>query len=136
MKPKFPMLLIQLLALVAVCGASAFLALISFGALGGLSIALAPRSAFQMVEGVVCPAGSSIDYYEQKYSYHRPGESEPHVECVAPDGSRTDVTLKAIAAVLAGSFLVCFLPVALPGALLALVFPLFLRRRSENASWG
>lgn len=136
MKPKFPILLIQLLALAAVCGAATFLALVSFGALGGVSMAVAPRPVFQLVEGVVCPAGSSIDYYEQRYSYHRPGESEPHVECVAPDGSRTDVTFKAIGAVLAGSFLVCFLPVALPGALLALVFPLFLRRRSGNITGG
>ena len=119
MTRKIPLLpLIQIIALVAVCGLSAFTALTGFGALGGLSIALAPRPVFQLVEGVVCPAGAVIEYSESHASYNQPGEYQVHVACAGPDGSRSDVTLQAIAAVL-----------ALPGALLALVVPLFFRRR-------
>jgi hypothetical protein len=129
MKPKTLLPLIQIVALVAVCGLSAFTALTGFGALGGVSMALAPQPVFGLVEAVVCPQDAAIEYSESHASYNPPGEYQLHVECARPDGSRSDVTLQAIGAVLAGSFLACFLPLALPGTLLALVVPLLFKRR-------
>ena len=130
-------LLVQLFGLLIVCGCAGFFALTTFGAIGGVSMGISPESTFQLVAGVVCPEGSEIEYYEKKYSYHEPGEAEPHVECVSANGDRTDVTLPAIGAVLGGSFLLCFLPICLPGGLLVLILPpIFIkgkRQKEESA---
>ena len=127
-------LLIQLLGLLIVCSCAGFFALTSFGIIGGVSMGLSPEPTFKLVEGIVCPEGSTVDYYEKKYSYHEPGEAEPHVECVSAGGERSDVTLPAIGAVLGGSFLLCFLPICIPGGILVLILPpIFIKgkRRKE-----
>lgn len=127
-------LLVQLLGLLVVCGCAGFFSLTTFGALGGVSMGVSPEPTFKLVEGVVCPEGSTVEYYEKHYSYHEPGEAEPHVECISTNGDRSDVTLPAIGVVLGGSFLLCFLPICIPGGLLALILPpIFIKgkRRKE-----
>jgi hypothetical protein len=73
----------------------------------------------------ICPEGTEVNYYSVRYSYHEPGESEPHVECVRPDGSVQDVTMRALATTVGGSFvggfLICCIPISLGALLLALV---------------
>jgi hypothetical protein len=131
-------LLVQLLGFLVVCSCAGFFALISFGVIGGVSMGLSPESTFKLVEGVVCPEGSTVEYYEKKHSYHEPGEAEPHVECVSADGEHSDVTLPAIGSVLGGSFLLCFLPICLPGGLLVLILPPFFikgKRQKETSAF-
>ena len=128
-------LLVQLLGLLIVCGCAGFFALTSFGVIGGVSMGVSPEPTFKLVEGVVCPEGSTVEYYEKKYSYHEPGEAEPHVECVSADGERNDVTLPAIGAVLGGSFLLCFFPICIPGGLLVLILPpIFIKGKQRKDS--
>lgn len=130
-------LLVQLLGLLVVCGCAGFFALTTFGAIGGVSMGVSPEPTFKLVEGVVCPEGSTVEYYEKKYSYHEPGEAEPHVECVFANGEHSDVTLPAIGTVLGGSFLLCFLPICLPGGTLALILPPFFikgKRQKETSA--
>ena len=131
-------LLVQVFGLLIVCGCAGFFALTSFGIIGGVSMGVSPDSTFKLVESVVCPEGSTVDYYEKKYSYHEPGEAEPHVECVSPNGDRSDVTLPAIGAVLGSSFLLCFAPICIPGGLLVLILPpIFIkgkRQKEESAN--
>lgn len=125
--------LVQLIGLLVVCGFAGFFALISFGAVGGVSMGVSPEPTFKMVEGVVCPEGSTLEYSESRYSYHEPGEAEPHVECVSANGDRSDVTLPAIGAVLGGAFLLCFLPICIPGGLLVLVLPpIFIKGKRQK----
>ena len=137
MKRVRNILFVQLFGLLIVCGCAGFFALTSFGIVGGVSMGVNPVSTFEMVEGVVCPEGSTIDYYEKKYSYHEPGEAEPHVECISANGDHSDVTLPAIGTVLGGSFLLCFLPICIPGGLLVLLLPpIFIkgkRQKEESA---
>lgn len=74
---------------------------------------VAPGPTFGLVAGVICPQDASLNYYEVERSYHDPGESEPHVECVGQDGTEQDVLLEAILSVLgltfAGVFLATFI---------------------------
>jgi hypothetical protein len=128
-------LLIQLIGFLVVCGCAGFFALIGFGIIGGVSMGVMPNPTFKLVEGVICPEGSTLEYYEKTYSYHEPGEVEPHVECVAPNGERSDVTLPAIGIVLGGSFLLCLLPICVPGGLLVLVLPpIFVKGKRQKDS--
>ncbi len=85
------------------------------------------------LESVICPEGTTVSYYSVRYIYHEPGESEPHVECVSPDGSVQDVTgaalFKTLGITFAGSFLVCCIPISLGTLLLAL----FLGRQAAKS---
>lgn len=106
-------LLVQLVV-VAVVGATAGLcALVSMGGIGGTAMGVAPEFSFGLVADMVCPEGT-LEYYSVQRSYHEPGESEPHVECVGEDGEREDVLFPAVLAVLgltfAGGFVIAFLP--------------------------
>src|SRR5262245_37374060 len=122
----------QAFGLLIVCIASTFIALISFGGIGGVTIASAPEKTFQFVAPVTCPNGE-VAYSEYTASYHRPGEKGVVVECVAADGTRTDITGTSILYALIGFYLACFLPLCIPGGLVALIFPtFFLRFRPKN----
>lgn len=123
----------QIIGLVIVCIASSFIALTTFGAVGGVSIAAAPEPVFTFLEPVICTDGTELQYREERYSYHRPGESTPFVECIAPDGTvAKDVTGTAIVVALAASYLACFLPLCIPGGLLALIVPMFFLRGKKQ----
>jgi hypothetical protein len=123
----------QVILLAIVCSISGFIALTTFGAVGGVSIAAAPESTFKLFAPVLCTDGTELQYREERYSYHRPGESTPFVECVAADGTVVkDVTGTAILVSLVGSYLACFLPLCIPGGILALVIPPILLRRKNK----
>lgn len=121
----------QMFGLIIVCVASTFIALISFGAIGGLAIASAPEQTFQFVAPVTCPNGT-VEYSEFTASYHRPGERGIVVECVQSDGARTDITGTSIFYALVAFYLACFLPLCIPGGLVALIFPTFFLRFRRN----
>ena len=117
----------QIIGMVIVCMISTFIALVSFGGIAGVTIASSPEQIFQLTESLTCPNGT-MEYQEFQASYNRPGESNFYVECVAADGSRSDVTFAAIGYALLGFYLACFLPLCIPGGLLALIVPLFFLR--------
>jgi hypothetical protein len=54
------------------------------------------------------------------------------VECVASDGASTDITLPSIGYALLGFYLACFLPMCLPGGLIAIIVPLFFLRGGKK----
>lgn len=118
-------LLVQLGIALLVGSIAGFTALTLFGAIGGVAMGAAPEATFGLVEDVICAEGSSLHYYEVKRSYHEPGESEPHLECVGEDGESEEVLLRAILVVLglsfAGVFLAVFVPLFIPLAVLGLV---------------
>jgi hypothetical protein len=93
--------------LLAACVAG-FLATILFGAIGGVAMGIAPKTAFGWTAPLLCPPGSFLEYRSVVRSYHRPGESEPHLDCYWRGDRREDVLLKGIALVLGGSWLLVF----------------------------
>lgn len=123
----------QVILLVIVCLISGFTALTTFGTVGGVSIATAPETTFKLFAPVLCERGTELQYRSERYSYQRPGESTPFVECIAPDGTVVkDVTGTAFLLSMVASFLACFLPLCIPGGILALVIPPFVLRRKKE----
>ena len=128
---------LQFGALITALMLSGFCALVSMGGIGGVAMGVAPEFTFGLVGDFVCPEGASLEYYSVQRSYHEPGESEPHVECVSVDGTRENALIPAILTVLGGAFLIVFVPLFIPLAILALVVPhklvgAFRRRRGAS----
>ena len=123
----------QIIGLTIVCMASTFIALVSFGGIAGVAMASNPKGIFEYAAPLTCPNGT-IHYEEYSASYNRPGEKNFYVECVAPDETRADITLASIGYSLLGFYLACFLPLCVPGGLIAIIAPLFfLRGRKTDA---
>ncbi len=132
MKSRFTGVLIgQVIGIVLVCTISTFIALVSFGGIAGVTMASKPEQVFQYVAPLSCPGGT-MKYEEYTASYHRPGESGFYVECVATDGTTTDITGQSIGYSLLGFYLACFLPLCIPGGLVAIVIPLFFLRGAKK----
>ena len=125
-------LLVQLGVLIAIGAMAGFFALLAMGGIGGTAMGVAPEYSFGRVKGIVCPEGT-LEYFSVERSYHQPGESEPHLECVDQDGSREDVLIPAILSVLVGTFLVVFLIIFLPGFILGSATAFFLARKVLSA---
>lgn len=124
----------QIIGLVIVCALSSFIALTTFGAVGGVGIAAYPEQTFQLLAPVLCTGDTELQYRAERYSYHRPGESTPFVECVNSSGNVVkDVTGIAIFTALAAAFLACLLPLCVPGGLLALIIPPIVARRKKQS---
>lgn len=126
----------QIIGIIIVCVVSSFIALVSFGGIAGVTIAASPKQMFQYTAPLTCPNGT-MEYEEYTASYNRPGESQFNVNCVASDGTRTDITFQSIGYALLGFYLACFLPLCIPGGLVALIVPLFFLwggKRSEPSS--
>jgi hypothetical protein len=121
----------QIIGIIIVCMMSSFIALVSFGGIAGVSMASSPNQVFQFVAPLSCPNGT-VDYEEYRASYNRPGESNIYIDCVATDGTRTDITLKSIGYALLGFYLACFLPLCVPGGLVAIIIPLFFLRGGKQ----
>ena len=121
----------QIIGIVIVCMISTFIALVSFGGIAGVTMASKPEQVFQYVAPLSCPDGT-MKYEEYTASYNRPGESNFYVECVAADGTTTDITLQSIGYSLLGFYLACFLPLCIPGGLVAIIVPLFFLRGGKN----
>jgi len=134
MKSRFTGVLIgQIIGIVIVCMISTFIALVSFGGIAGVTMASKTEQIFQYVAPLSCPDGT-MKYEEFTASYHRPGESSFYVECVASDGTTTDVTGQSIGYSLLGFYLACFLPLCIPGGLAAIIIPLFFLRGKKKES--
>ena len=132
MKKRFGGVLVaQVIGVIIVCVASSFIALISFGGIGGVTMASEPEKTFQYVTPFTCPNGT-MEYQQYQATYNRPGEYSIVVECVEPDGTRTDITVASIGYALAGFYLACFLPLCIPGGLLAVVIPMFFLRGKKQ----
>ena len=128
-------LLVQLVV-VAVVGVMAGLcALVMMGAIGGTAMGVAPEFSFGLVADLVCPEGT-LEYYSVQRSYHEPGESEPHVECVSEEGEREDVLLPAISAVLGLTFAAVFVIAFLPMWAVLAAATWFVTRRVMGTSSG
>lgn len=121
----------QIVALVVVCVAASFFALVSFGGIAGVVIGSSPEKTFAYVAPITCPNGT-VEFQKYHASYDRPGENQFSVDCVMPDGTRTDVSIASIGYSLIGIYLACFLPLCIPGGLLAIVIPLFFLRGSKK----
>jgi hypothetical protein len=114
-------IVISVLIILVVITASAVTALIFMGAAGGSSFAVAPEFNLGLVEGLICPDGTRVEYEEIKRSFHLPGESQPHTTCINDLGEEVeDVTLKSIGAVLGMYFLACFVPMVIGGSFLGI----------------
>jgi hypothetical protein len=124
----------QIVGIVIVCMISSFIALVSFGGIAGVAMASNTKQIFQMVAPLSCPNGT-MNLEEYTASYHRPGESGFYVECIGQDGTKTDITIQSIGYSLLGFYLACFLPLCIPGGLVAIIVPLFfLRGGKKNTS--
>jgi hypothetical protein len=124
----------QIIGLVIVCSISGFIALTTFGAVGGISIATAPEPTFKLFAPILCADGTELQYRSERYSYHEPGESTPFVECIDSSGNVVkDVTGAAILVSMIASFLACFLPLCIPGGAIALIVPPILLRRKNKS---
>lgn len=132
MKNRFTGIVLgQIIGLLIVCCMSAFIALISFGGIAGVVIGVKPEESLLFAAKYACPNGE-VDYQESHASYNRPGENNIRIECVAPDGSRADITLAAIGYSLLGIYLACFVPLCIPSGFVALIVPLFFFRKQKQ----
>jgi hypothetical protein len=112
--------LVQLLVLAVVATAIGFFALVTAATFGAPLLAMQPEWTLGLVEGAVCPQGSELEFEAVRQSWHRPGEYTPNVSCVAADGSRLEGReARAIFAALGGAFLICFVPLFVPAALVS-----------------
>jgi len=121
----------QIIGIVIVCMVSSFIALVSFGGIAGVAMASKTDQIFQMTAPLSCPNGT-LKLEEYTASYNRPGETNFNVTCVVADGTSTDVTLPAIGYALLGFYLACFLPMCVPGGLVAIIVPLFFLRGGKR----
>jgi hypothetical protein len=134
MKSRFTGVLIgQIIGIVIVCAISTFVALVSFGGIAGVAMASNTEQIFGLVAPLSCPDGT-MKYEQYTASYHRPGESGFYVECVAADGTTTDITGQSIGYSLLGFYLACFLPICIPGGLAAIIVPMFFLRGRKQES--
>ena len=132
MKNRLPGVIIgQIIGIIIVCMISSFIVLVSFGGIAGVTMASDPEGIFKLTAPLSCPKGK-VDFQQSHATYNRPGENEFNVDCVAPDGTHTDVSLQSIGYALFGFYLACFLPLCIPGGLLAIIVPLFFLRGSKK----
>ena len=126
-------LFVQLGVLIVVGVMAGVGALIAMGTVGGVAMGVAPEFTFGLVADYVCPEGE-LEYYAVERSYHEPGASEPHVDCITADGAKEDVLLPAILAVLGGTFLGSFLIVFVPVFLILAIIAYVITRKIIGSS--
>lgn len=83
---------------------AAFIAIISFGAIGGVLAAVAPEFTFGLTKGIVCPRSDLV--FDSWYD----GEAnQVRIYCVdAAGGESADRTLAALGVILGGFFIAVF----------------------------
>ena len=121
-------LLIQLVVIVIAGFAIGVTALIFSGTIMGVSAGVAPEASFRLVGSVVCPPGTEIEYAEGGESSYLGDDGLRHsgtsfsLSCVGADGTRSeDKTLAAIGALFGLYFLICFVPLFLPVAVILFI---------------
>lgn len=83
---------------------AAFIAVVSFGAIGGVLAAVAPEFTFGLTRGIVCPRSDLVfdSWYDGEANQFR-------VYCVdAAGGESADRTLAALGVILGGFFIAAF----------------------------
>ncbi|MCJ7660437.1 MAG: hypothetical protein MUO67_14920 [Anaerolineales bacterium] len=115
MKRQRLFLLIVLIFLtLAVCSSTGVVALTFAGMGAGITQAFAPGFNNDIVEWLVCPEGTTLEYREVRYSYHQPGEAAIVVSCVTADGVRYEnLEFQYLFAVVGTYFFACFVPLCL-----------------------
>ena len=84
---------------------AAFIAVVSFGAIGGVLAAAAPRTFFGLATSIVCPRESMMGYDE----WYDGESTQFRVNCMNPaTGEARERTLAALAVVMSGFYLVIF----------------------------
>ncbi len=85
--------------------AAAFIAVVSFGAIGGVLVAAKPQTFFGLTSGIVCPRGS-----EMKYDEWYDGEATQfRAYCENTVAGKTyDRTVAALAVLMAADYLIIF----------------------------
>ncbi len=83
---------------------AAFIAIVTFGAVGGVMAAVSPDFTFGLTQGIVCPRSDLV--FDSWYD----GESNQfRVYCVdAVSGESADRTLAALGVILGGDFIAIF----------------------------
>jgi hypothetical protein len=138
-RPWVVHLSVQILMLLAACMCAGSLALPLAGMIGGLSAVAAPDELFDLVEPMVCPDGSQLEYELNQRSYNQPGEYDLDLFCVSPDGGRQNAVAEGLLGMLGLSFVVAFLPVLLVTYLILGVAAFFivrwyLKRSQQNSN--
>ena len=133
MKRLLIQLPIQLGLIVAAGFVIGIAALIFAGTAMGVSTASAPEFNFRLVGPVVCPKGTEIEYNEGGESSYLGDDGLYHsgtaisISCVGPDGTRYEgKEFAAIGALLGLYFLICFVPLFLPAALILFILVHFI----------
>jgi hypothetical protein len=122
-------LLIESVAQIIIWGVIAcvvgFTALIFAAAVGMTATSVSPDYNFGLVERYVCPEGGKL-VYENGGASTWTDENGTHsgttmlASCVAADGSKTEgMEFQAIFAVIGLYFVICFVPLFLPGILIS-----------------
>ena len=84
---------------------SAFIAVVSFGAIGGVAVAAAPQTFFGLAANVVCPRDTVMGYNE----WYDGESTQFAMYCQnLATGEARDRTLAALAVLLAADFLIIF----------------------------
>jgi hypothetical protein len=84
---------------------AAFIAVVSFGGIGGVLIATAPQTFFGLAANVVCPQDTVMGYDE----WYDGESTQFRMNCVNPaTGEKQGRTLAALAVLLAADFLIIF----------------------------
>jgi hypothetical protein len=119
--------LAQIVVWVAIACVVGFIALIFAAAVGMTATSVSPDYNFGLVERFVCPEGGKL-VYENGGATTWTDENGTHsgtttlASCVAADGTKTaGMEFQAVFAVLGLYFLICFVPLLLPGMLVSLI---------------
>ena len=125
MKRLLIQLPIQLVVIVVAGFILGVAALIFAGTTLGVTAGTAPAASFRLVGPIVCGKGSDLEYSEGGETSYLGDDGQYHsgtsfsVSCVAADGTRSEgKELAAIGALFGLYFLVCFVPLFLPAALI------------------
>lgn len=128
---------IQIAVLAGVAAVIGFFALVTAATFGAPLTAMAPEFTLGLVDGFVCPEGTELEFEAVRQSWHRPGEYTPEVTCVGADGTRLEGrAMRALFTVLGGAFLICFVPLFVPAAILSIVVVHKLAKEGRKAFGG
>ena len=113
-KQRLILLLVLIVLTLSVCSSSGLVALTFAGMGSGITQAFVPDFNTDLVDWLVCPQGTTLEYREVRYSYHRPGEAAIVISCVTEDGVRYEnLEFQYLLAVVGTYFFACFVPLCL-----------------------
>jgi len=95
----------------------------------------APLHTPQLIEQVICPAGSKVEVTWYQASWNKPGESTARVECVDAAGNRSpaaELDEKNFPSAMLIYYPICLLPLLLVGAVFGLGLFLLIRKMRQR----